>query len=78
MFFFFGLPGSGVGLLPTSHIKVSRGRVADAFHIRRHALVLPLVSLLAVLDLQGTWEMTTSNKDKTREREREGMKAERE
>lgn len=75
MFLFFW-PGSGAGLLPTSHIKVSRGRVAHAFHIRRHALVLPLVGLLAVLDLQGTWEMTTSDKDKKggggwRERERE-------
>lgn len=70
--FIYFWPDSGVGLLPTSHIKVSRGRVAHAFHIRRHALVLPLVSLLAVLDLQGTWEMTTSNKDKTRQREREG------
>lgn len=60
-------PRSGARLLPTSHIKVSRGRVAHAFHIRRHALVLPLVSLLAVLNLQGTWEMTTPNKE-----EREG------
>lgn len=48
-------PDSGTGLLPTSHVKVSRGRVAHAFHVRRHALVLPLVGLLAVLNLQGTW-----------------------
>ncbi len=75
-------PGSGAGLLPTSHIKVSRGRVAHAFHIRRHALVLPLVCLLAVLNLQGTWEMITSNKDKKgwgktekrRERKKAGRK----
>lgn len=63
IFFFILWPGSGLRLLPTSHIKVSRGRVAHAFHIRRHALVLPLVSLLAVLNLQGTWEMTTSKRD---------------
>lgn len=62
--FLFLWPGYGAGLLPTSHIKVSRGRVAHAFHIRRHALVLPLVCLLAVLDLQGTWEMTIFSKDK--------------
>lgn len=78
IFFICSRPDSGVGLLPTSHVKVSRGRVAHAFHIRRHALVLPLVSLLAVLDLQGTWEMTTSDKDETRDREREEMRAERE
>lgn len=48
-------PDALASLLPTSHIKVSGGRVAHAFHIRRHALVLPLVGLLAVLDLQGTW-----------------------
>lgn len=48
-------PCSGTGFLPTSHVKVSGGRVADAFHVRRHALVLPLVCLLAVLNLQGTW-----------------------
>ena len=74
-------------MLPTSHIKVSRGRVAHAFHIRRHALVLPLVGLLAVLDLQGTWEMTTYDKDKEgrgwgrerdRDRERERQKESRE
>lgn len=63
------------GLLPTSHIKVSRGRVAHAFHVRRHTLVLPLVRLLAVLDLQGTWKMTTLNKDETgRERGRKKKK----
>lgn len=78
VFFICSRPDSGVGLLPTSHVKVSRGRVAHAFHIRRHALVLPLVSLLAVLDLQGTWEMTASDKDETRDREREEMRAERE
>lgn len=80
MFFclFLFCPGSGAGLLPTSHIKVSRGRVAHAFHIRRHALVLPLVCLLAVLDLQGTWEMTIFNKDKQgggRDKERERKKS---
>lgn len=81
MFLFFW-PGSGAGLLPTSHIKISRGRVAHAFHIRRHALVLPLVSLLTVLDLQGTWEIRQhptktrreGERDKKREKEsREGM-----
>lgn len=77
----FFCPGSAAGLLPTSHIKVSRGRVAYAFHIRRYALVLSLVCLLAVLDLQGTWEMTIFNKDKQgggRETKREKGKKSRE
>lgn len=64
-------PGTGAGLFPTSHIKVSRGRVAHAFHIRSHALILPLVGLLAVLNLQGTWEMTTSKKTRREGEERE-------
>lgn len=75
-------PDSGVGLLPTSHIKVSGGRVAHAFRVRRHALVLPLVGLFAVLDLQATWEKrngkTQRRRDK-RDRDTGGkMRAERE
>lgn len=73
-------PDSGVGLLPTSHIKVSGGRVAHAFRVRRHALVLPLVGLLAVLDLQATWEkrQDPTKTRQERQRHRGKMRAERE
>lgn len=37
---------------PTSHVKVGGGGVAHALRVGGHALVLPLVGLLAVLDLQ--------------------------
>lgn len=40
------------GSRPTSHVKVGGGRVAHALRVGGHALVLPLVGLLAVLDLQ--------------------------
>lgn len=69
-------PGSGDGFLPTSHVKVSGGRVAHAFHVRRHALVLPLVGLLTVLDLQGTWETTTLDKQAGQQRDRERREGE--
>lgn len=41
-----------VGSRPTSHVEVGGGRVAHALRVGGHALVLPLVGLLAVLDLQ--------------------------
>lgn len=40
------------GSRPTSHVEVGGGRVAHALGVGGHALVLPLVRLLAVLDLQ--------------------------
>lgn len=42
----------GALVLPTSHVKVSRWRVAHACAVGRHTLVFALVRLLAVLDLQ--------------------------
>lgn len=65
--------GSRARLLPTSHIQVGRGRVSDAFDVRRHALVLPLVGFLSVFYLQGTWEskkITPKKGMKDREREK--------
>lgn len=43
-------------MLPTSHVKVSGGRVAHPGAVAGHALVLALVRLLAALDLQPTCE----------------------
>lgn len=45
-------------MLPTSHVKVSGGRVAHPGAVAGHALVLALVRLLAALDLQPTCEGT--------------------
>lgn len=62
-------------LLPTSHIQVGRGRVAHAFHVSRYTLVLPLISLLGVLDLQGPCEEGAAPK-RMREKERESREKE--
>lgn len=64
-------------MLPTSHIQVGRGRVSDAFDVRRHTLVLPLVGFLSVFNLQGTWEKKKKKKKKKDPKEK-GCKTERE
>lgn len=40
---------------PTSDVEIGRSRVAGSSAVHGDALVLPLVRLLAVLDLQGSW-----------------------
>lgn len=58
-------------MLPTSHIQVGRGRVSDAFDVRRHTLVLPLVGFLSVFNLQGTWEKKKKKKKKRSPKKRD-------
>ena len=43
-------------MLPTSHVKVSRGGVAHSGAVAGDTFILPLVCLLAAFNLQATWE----------------------